>query len=141
MAETVEEIEARRAERKAETKRKFDAQKVKDLAELEKLEAEHGDELIDYIELERYADGFPVLVVVRMPKPGEFKRYQQRCSSMQKNPFVATEAANELGLVCALYPAREALQQLDELRNGVIAAAGVAAARMTGAKVREEGKG
>lgn len=139
MAETAEEIEERIERRKAERQQKLDEQKAKDLGIVEKLCEEHGDDVVDYVEVERYAEGLPVLVVVRMPRSAELKRYQHMANA--KKPGAALEANETLGLATLLYPDRETLTQLEDVRPMIIAAAGKAAADMAGAKVRREGKG
>lgn len=137
---TLEEMEAEREKRKAESARKRNEQKRADMAKLAEFELEHGDDVISYVEVERYAEGFPALVIVRMPKPTEFKRYQQRVLRAKGDHEQVAAAIVEVGDVCTLYPEREVLLQLDEARPGIREAAGGAVIQMTGAKTKQEGK-
>lgn len=71
----VEEIEARRAARKAGHAAAREEQYAIDLEALDALEVEHGDDSVARLDVERYVKGHPTFVVLRAPRHDEYKRF------------------------------------------------------------------
>src|SRR5579872_4194296 len=82
----VEEIEARRAARKAESSKARDAQYEKDLEAFEALEIEHGDGCVARLSVRGFVPGLPTFAVVKSPGGTSFyKRYTDMVRRAQKN--------------------------------------------------------
>lgn len=134
----VDDIQARRAERRAKAEAERQAQYAADLAALDALEEKHGVTNIAHIEVP-FTPGFPTLIVARTPAPSELKRYRDRT---RRNPDGGAapdtgKAAEELATVCLVYPEREQFAGLLAARPGIGAQLGLAA---IGLAVGDEGK-
>jgi hypothetical protein len=114
---SVEEIEKRRADRKAAIAKARAAQYEKDLVEVDKLEVEHGDDRVSVLETPSFVAGLPTLVVLKTPGEDYFKRYRGKVRRARKpNGQVDTvaigDAADELAECCIVYPDRETYQRM-----------------------------
>ena len=130
----LEEIEARRAARKTALEAQRREQLAQDLEALDQLEVEHGDHAVVRVDLQRYEPGLPTMVVMRLPKPIEFKRYQDQCKKD------VTAATNLIGDVCRLYPDEDTYKRMRSTFTGVHVMAAVAAINAASAKEQQEGK-
>jgi hypothetical protein len=110
MSSEVEEIEKRRAERKAGIAKAREEQYAKDIVEIDKLEIEYGDDRVAVLETSSFVKGLPTAVVVKTPEEDYFKRYRHKARKARKpNGNVDTiamgDAADELADCCVVYPA------------------------------------
>jgi hypothetical protein len=134
---TLEEIEARRAERKARLEEERNAQRALDLEAIDALEVEHGDNSVAVIDVP-YTQGLPTCAAVRCPKPSELKRYQARLK--EQKPDTA-KAAEEIGAVAQIYPpVGDDRDGLHAARPGLLVQLGVAALGLSTGKAQSEGK-
>jgi len=136
----LEEIEARRAERKAALDDQRKAQLAEDLEALDALEVEHGDANVARVNVP-YTPGLPTFVVVRAPKAAEFKRYKERIKSRRDGtPGDPVFAADELGECTRVYPDKETFSKMLEARPGLTTPMGVASSNMGTGRADESGK-
>lgn len=141
MASRLEEVEARRAKRRAAAKEAADDQKATDLEAIDELEMVHG--VLRYVEVE-HAPGLPVLAAVRCPKPVEFKRFQDRVRPKNVDGMLGDTAmaTAEIGAVCQVYPVDADIRaQLHEARPGLLVQLGGAALDLARGRAEAEGKG
>lgn len=140
----IEEIEKRRAERKAATQRARDDQYAKDLEALDELEASHGDENVSRLAVNGFRPGLPTFVVVRVPTDVEYKRFSQTVRRAKDNNEAKAQAVEQLGAVCLVYPSKDDEETRKALLSafpGIIPSAGVEATRLAEAQRETEGKG
>lgn len=139
-ANPTEIIEARRAARKAALADQRNAQLAIDLEAIDALEVELGDSNIAVIDIP-YTPGLPTCMAVRCPNGPEAKRYKSRIKGAAQNKEVdGIGAAEDVGLVCVVYPDKETTAQLVAARPTVLTDCGVAALKMSGGKAVEAGK-
>jgi hypothetical protein len=138
MSSRIEEIEARIAARKEKHEAGKLAQYEQDLEALDQLEAAYGYGKVARVNLNTWVDGFPTFVVVRAPKPIEFKRYQDQLADPKKH---ASAAASALADVCVVYPEKDIWKSLCDELPAVRVMSGVAAVELSAAKAHAEGKG
>src|SRR4051812_18130236 len=100
----VEEIEARRAQRKADAEKGRAAQYEKDLEAVDALETEHGYVLDISLRVANFAPGVPSLVGVRAPSELEYKRFFQSINRAG-NADAKMQAHEQLAKTCWAYPA------------------------------------
>lgn len=120
----IEEIEARRAARKEGIAKARAEQYEKDLVEVDKLEAEHGDDRLGVLEMSSFVAGLPTVVVVKHPSEEYVKRYRTKVRRARKqNGVVDGEAigaaADELGECSVLYPDKETYARMKPEWPGV----------------------
>jgi hypothetical protein len=141
MTERIEEIQARRAARKAQAELLIEEQQARDLEVADELEMEHGDHNVRVVNLASPVPGLPTLVVVRCPKTAEVKRWQSRMKQSSKGkPADGIAAAEELATPCILYPAKDACEQLFAERYALKFQLGQHALSLHDAKAEEQGK-
>lgn len=141
---TIQEIEERRAARKAELAAKKAAQAATDLEALDALEVEHGDDSVAAIEVGRYVENLPTMAVIRAPSAAEYKRFSdQIAKSVQKdNAQQRREAAAMLAASIVVYPADAgARASLFDAFPGLVNSIVIEATKLVEGKAREEGKG
>lgn len=135
---TLEEIEARRAARKAKLDEDYRAQRALDLEAIDALEIEYGDNSVAVIDV-LYTPGLPTCAAVRCPKPSEIKRYQARLKEAKPDQ---AKAAEEIAAVAQIYPpAGEDRDGLHVARPGLLVQLGVAALNLSTGRAADEGKG
>lgn len=137
--QSIQDIEARRAARKAATELAREEQRVKDMEALDSLEIEHGDGRVVAIDLGFFDPGLPTFVVARMPAPIERKRYEDMC--VRKTDGAALEAAKMLASVCVVYPDKDTYEKVKERCTGIHTTVALEAIQLGAGKRREEGKG
>lgn len=137
---TIEETEERRAARKAEHQKRRDAQYAIDLEALDMLEVEHGDDLVVRVDTDRYAEGQPTMVVLRLPTAPERKRYEAMVKGKGKKEGDPLGAAALVADSCRLYPEKEVFEDLCETFTGLKLNCGVQAVKAAQGQVHEEGK-
>lgn len=142
---TVEEIQKRRAERKAGLEADRQAQLAKDLEAIDACEVAHGDTNVAAIEF-HFVPGLPCMAAVRTPDPDEIARYRTKMKPKVDRkgniiPADANEAAAQLGRSCLIYPDAETFARVLEARPGIEVPLGQAAAGLASASEEEQGKG
>jgi hypothetical protein len=139
---TLAEIEARRAARKAGLAAQRDEQALVDLEAVDALECEHGDASVAVIRVP-FSPGRVTCAVVRVPKPVEVRRYQDRVRPRGSDNALGdtAKAASELGMACVVYPQGEALDALVEALPGLPTQFGVEALQLSNGRADVEGKG
>jgi hypothetical protein len=137
----LEIAEERRAARKAEARKAFEAQRVLDLDAIDALEIEHGDSSVGVINVP-YADGLPTCAAVRCPKPAEMKRYRARIKPKhEKDQPDTVAAAEEIAATCLIYPDKDVFASLCLARPGLGAQLGAKAVGLALGSDDAEGKG
>lgn len=136
----IEAIEEQRAERKAALKAARAQQREIDLAALNDLEIEHGDDNVVAVEVARYSPGLPTIVVVRSLGKAELKRFRDQTRGKNGDNAAAAEQAARSSL---LYPAKDSSEwaALCEAVPGVVVRAGVEAVHLSAGIGQAEGKG
>lgn len=136
----LQEIEARRAARKAALAEQEDTQRAEDLEALDALEVEHGDSNIAHVDV-AFTPGLPTLAAVKAPSRNVIKRYRDRVKP-RKNGQAGdpTEAAIELCGACRVYPDAEVFAQMLEARPGLDSQLGLLALRLAVGVEEEKGK-
>ena len=135
---TIEEIEARRAERREKNAQLCEAQRAIDLEAIDALEVQYGDSNIRVVEVP-FTPGLPVLTAVRCPRPIEVKRY--RATVAPDHRANAAKAAEDLGAICLVYPIGDLKDQLIEARPGLLVGLGIESLGMSTGRAQDEGKG
>lgn len=129
-ATKIAEIEARRAERKAATKKERDAQYLIDLQRVEALELEHGNDRIEVLAMPSFTPGLPTVVVVRTPEPSKFERFRQMVRKAGKSAEAIGAAKDLLASSCIVYPDDETYGRMREAWPSIHDNAGVEAIRL-----------
>jgi hypothetical protein len=104
MADSIEEIERRRADRKATREAARNEQYAKDLLEVEALEVEHGDDRVSVLRTSSFVAELPTLLVVTTPAPVVTKRYRQMVRRAGQNYTAIGEARDMMAAECVGYP-------------------------------------
>jgi hypothetical protein len=125
-----------RDERKAARAKAQAEQREIDMAALDALEIEHGDANVGYLEVP-YEPGTPTIVVFRVAKEAELKRFRSR---LKADPKAGVEAAEEVASLVRLYPDDAAYAKILEHRSGVHAQIGGCAIKLATGKEVEQGK-
>lgn len=138
---SIEEIEQRRAERKAAAARAREEQYALDLAALDALEIEHGDGAVSALEAPSYAAGLPTLAIVKCPAAEYFKRFRDRARRAKGQPDAIGAATDELALSCIVYPAADVYANMCSRFPGLHDSAGARAIELAQAKSEDAKKG
>lgn len=138
---SLEELQAKRAARKAEAAKARDAQYEIDLAALDALECEHGDDRVRALELPAHITGLPVMVVVACPSKDYYKKFQDMVRRAKGDLTKTAPASEQLADVCIVYPAKDVYTQLRAEFPGIHDQVANAAADLARAKDDAEGKG
>jgi hypothetical protein len=140
----IEEIEARRAARKAEIATAREEQYALDLEALDGLEVEHGDGAIARLDVERFVSGHPTFIVMKAPSGIQYKRFcdQVAQATKKQDPKGRRDAENLLGASCWVYPAEEEKRKamLDAF-PGLLLSIAIKAAQLVEAREAKEGEG
>lgn len=138
---TLEEIEAERAERRAQLDAQRLEQEAFDMNALNEAEKEHGLSAIVRVRTKRYWPGLPTFAVLRLPSSTEYKRYQDMVNGRGDVKGDVRAACNALVDVCLLYPARDVFKQLAEKSASLPVDCTLATLREAEGVAVEEGKG
>ena len=127
-SDTIAKLEAERAARKKATADATDTQKAIDLAAINALEIELGDDNLAIVEVP-YEPGCVTMVACRCPSSPETKRYRFRARDKQgkRNEMIPgdpIEAAEELAESALKYPDLEAFEKVCAARAGLKAQLG-----------------
>lgn len=128
VAQQLADLEASRAARKKTLDDQRDAQKLVDLAAINALEIELGDDNLAIVEVP-YELGCVTMVAARCPTSPETKRYRFRAKDKpgKRNdtiPGDPIEASEELAESCLKYPSPEAFEKVCAARAGLKAQLG-----------------
>lgn len=140
----IEEIEKRRADRKASHDKARQDQEVVDLDAIDALEAISGEPFMT-MSANGFKAGVPVKVAFRSPSAIEYKRYCDMVGKAQakNDPLARRQGQELLALVCLVYPpsdsdSRKAL--LDSF-PGVLLSVAIECAKAAELRNEDEGKG
>lgn len=144
MSTKIAEIEARRAARRAETEKQKTEQLETDLAAIDALEAEHGDECVAALKVNGYRPGLPVMVGVIAPSEPVYRRFVAQIRKAGKNTESHGAAQDQLARSCLAYPPKE-----DETTRGLmldafpglLVSVAIEAQRLAELRSEAEGKG
>lgn len=137
---TLDELEARRAERRDENRKLRDEQKARDLEEIMRLEDELGDSLL-VLECSTWKPGYPFLVAMRRATRDEITKYGDTYRGKGQKEGKPREAAQQLARTCRKYPSKEDWDRLlEELQPGMDTAAGLEVVKKAMGVAEEEGK-
>lgn len=118
MAEDVQakiaEIEARRAARKEATSKARDEQYAKDVARVDELEAEHGNDRVSVLKMPSFVAGLPTLVVVTTPTQLVFHRFRQMVRKASGNTEAMGAAKDLLAASVVAFPDPETYARMRE---------------------------
>lgn len=138
------EIELRRAARRAAHETARAEQEAKDLAELDRLEEQHGWDSVDPIRLERWEAGAATMVIVRLPRSSEsvYKRFQEQASADKANGKKRVETSESLGRSCIVYPEAKSdlYERTLEIAPGILGHAAHHIVKRVQGRDDEEGK-
>ena len=137
---TIEEIEQRRAARKAGVSAARDAQYLIDLEALDALEEEHGDGKVAQLNLPNFTPGLPTMIVVRTPEPRYYKRFEDMVRKA-KDADATGRASDMLADCCVVYPDAATYVRVREAYPAVRGPIGHAAVTLAQARAADEGKG
>jgi hypothetical protein len=141
---TLGEIEARRAERRAENDKARTAQEALDLEAIDALESERGEPL-HTMTANGYRSGVSVKVAFRAPSAPEYKRYCDLVGKAQerKDPTARRQAQEQLAASCWLYPAQDSdgRKAMLEAFPGVLISLAIEVAKVAELRAEDEGKG
>ncbi len=123
---SIEDIEKRRADRKAATAKAQEEQYEKDLEALDALEAEHGEGRVVRMNIKGFVPGLPTFIVIRSPGGTPlYKRYTAMVRAAGKNATAIGTAQDMLGEASIVYPSDPAVLKalLEEFPGAKISAA------------------
>ncbi len=138
---SIEEIEKRRADRKAKLREAEDAQKAIDLEALDACEEAHGDTSVCFVEVP-YTPGLPTMVIGRMPRPVELKCYRQSIKVAGKTVDIqaSNEAADTLGKQIRIYPEAEVFEKMCAARPDIASMLGARGTKLAQGKAIDKGE-
>lgn len=138
---SIEEIEKRRADRKAAAATAKQEQLLKDMEALDALEVQYGDGRVARVNLATHVPGLPTFIVVRAPTKAEGQRMRDMVRSGEAKLTKSGAAADMLATSCLVYPDAETYKLVLESFPGVHGDAFMAANDLGKGKAEEEGKG
>jgi hypothetical protein len=140
MSSRLDEIEAKRAARKAELQAQADEQRVTDIEALNDAEIQHGDTNVCSVDVP-FTPGLPTLCIGRLPSGIELKRYRAslKVNGQQVDIAAANEAAAQLGRTVRVYPDAETFAKMCEARPDLASQLGSRATKLAQGKAVAEG--
>ena len=139
---TLEEIEQRRAARRAKNDDDRKAQEALDLEAIDALEAADGMPL-HTMTANGYKPGVAVKIAFRAPSAIEYKRYKDLVNRAGKDrPDERVKAQEQLAACCMVYPAADTAERkaLLDAFAGVLISLSIEAAKVAEARSEDEGK-
>lgn len=137
---TLEEIEARRAQKRDETEAKRLAQHTIDMAAYADLEDQFGASYVARLAVP-YAPGMVTFAVCKAPSDAHVKRYKERCKPRAGKDVDFYAAADEIAASCRIYPvAPDEYKALCDARPGIHTRLGLEALKLAGLVEQEESK-
>ncbi len=102
---SLEEIEARRAARRASDADARAVQHLADMTELDALEEKHGAGQVKALHVPTYSKGLPTLIVVKSPSgDGSYKRFADKVRDAKGHQQMIAAAGEVLARACIVYP-------------------------------------
>ena len=139
MSDKSVEIEARRAQRKADADAAFASRNEADLEAIDELEAASG--VLTTLTTGRAVEGLPVRVAIRAPNSMEYKRFAQQIRRA-KDKEEQAKAQDLLARSVLVYPADKELQdRMADAFPGLLMSIAVEAAKLVELQADAEGKG
>lgn len=140
---TVEEIEKRRAERRAKHTAGREEQTVIDLEAIDALEEARGEPL-HTMTCNDFKPGVSVKIAFEAPTPVQYKRYCDQVGKAQQkgDPDDRRKAQETLAEVCWVYPAKDSDERKAMLKAfpGVLISLAIECAKVVELRNEEEGK-
>lgn len=140
---TVEEIEKRRAERRAQHDKARAEQEAADLEAIDALENERGEPL-HTMTANGFKPGVSVKIAFRAPSAVEYKRYCDLVGKAQQvgDPLARRKAQEMLAAACWLYPAPDSdgRKSMLDAFPGVLISLSIEAAKVAELRAEDEGK-
>ena len=141
MTAKLDEIQARRAQRKAQARLLIEEQRAADYEAVDALECEHGDHNVTVVEVEHPLPGLPTLFALRCPRPSEVKRWQSRMKKGKNGSEPdGIAAAEEIATPCILYPDKDVAEEIFRARYALKLQLGQAALKIHDANIEAQGK-
>lgn len=141
---SLEEIEKRRSERRAQHDQSRKDQELADLEAIDKLEAELNEPL-HTMSCNAHKKGVCVKIAFKEPSPIQYKRYADMVGrAMQKNDSVERRKAQEMfAEACWVYPSAdsESRKAMLDAFPGLLISLAIEAAKVAELRSEEEGKG
>lgn len=140
---TIEEIEKRRAERRA---KHDNARREQELADLEAIDALESaqDEPLHTMTSNSFKPGVSVKIAFRAPTPLEYKRYCDQVGRAQQkgDPIERRKAQETLAAVCWVYPEKDSdgRKAMLDAFPGVLVSLAIEAAKVAELRAEDEGK-
>ncbi len=137
----IEEIEARRAARRAATDEKRTEQEEKDLEAIEALEVKN-DEPLKTMSAAGFVPGLPVRVGFKAPSAEYYKRFCQQVRRAGSNLEARGSAQDLLGASCWVYPEDKATRDsMLAAFPGILVSVALEATKLAELTAEDEGKG
>lgn len=143
-----QEIEKRRADRRAAEAEAAEVQEVADLTAIDALEERYGDSNVAVMTI-AYVAGLPTKCACRAPAPAELKRYRDQVRPRREQKggrerpadvdYVAP--AEMLAVTTLVYPSEDVFEKMCLARPGLAAQLGLQAVNLASAREEDEGKG
>ena len=112
-----------------------------DLEAIEALETKLAHRIIPSNQVKQFTPGYPVIVGVRPPSSGEYKRLMSKIGRAKENSDARTAALIELARACWMYPEEEASRDaICEANTGLLASVGLFVTKLAEVELAEEGK-
>lgn len=138
---SIEEIEKRRAERRAAHDQARTDQIAADLGAIDALEAADGVPL-HTMTANGFKPGVPVKIAFRAPTPVQYKRYCDMVGRADKDPAARLRAQTMLAESCLVYPPEgEPRKAMIEALPGLLVSLSIEAAKVAELRAEDEGKG
>lgn len=141
---TVEELEKRRAERRAAKHELYEAQKLEDLEARDRLEEELGDGQVLAIEISEatWKPGVVTMALFKLPNATQAKIYKQTITpNKDGSPGDIVKASDVLAAQCCIYPDKDGFAKLLGAFAFVGTNGAVACVKAAEGKQADEGKG
>ncbi len=137
----LERLGRERDEKRAKAKAAWEAQRVLDLRALGDLEDEHGLSSVGFLNVP-HTPGLPTLIACKVPEPKYFKRYKERVRPKGAKAEIGniSDALDELGAACRIYPDDDTFKALLDARPGVLTQLGSKAAELASAHEADDAK-
>lgn len=141
-AERIQASEDRRAKKAEAEGKERQEQFATDLEAIEALEAKLGHRVFYSQQVRTYVPGLPVIVGVRAPDTGEYKRMYSMVQKNGNNGDAKVAALMTLAQACWVYPEEAAMRTaMLEANAALLASIGNFANTLAEVELKEEGKG
>lgn len=140
--DALDAAEEKREARKVEHRKLARARKAIDVAAIDQLESDNGEEDVAVLWVPYLADDLPMAVAVRTPNKNEIKRYRSMVKPRKDGTLPdLVQHVETVGRSCLLYPDTETFDRLLERRPGLLIQLGNTALELSTGREQAEGKG